>query len=213
MNSIAGRRALKAATESSNSRNVERGIVPKLVDAEDARIAYVGIGSNLGDREATLSDAVRALAAHPEVRVARVSPLYETDPVGPPPQGPYLNGATELATQLAPLALLDVLQELESSAGRVREGAPRWSARTLDLDLLLYGGQLIDAPRLQVPHPHLCERGFVLEPLCQIASAVVHPSSGESVDELAARVRDPAAVRLWPSEDWKRFADEFVSDE
>jgi len=155
--------------------------------------AYVALGSNLGDREAHLSAAIEALRARPGVRVAAVSTVYETAPVGPPPQGPYLNAVVHLATQLAPRALLDCLLEIEAAEGR-RRSAGRWSARTLDLDLLFYGSLTLDEPGLCVPHPHLHERAFVLEPLCELAPRLVHPRLGETVEELARKVRDPGAV-------------------
>lgn len=155
--------------------------------------AYVALGSNLGDREAQLKQAIETLRAQSGIRVAAVSTLYETAPVGPPPQGPYLNAAVRLRTRLAPRVLLARLLEIERAAGRVR-GGPRWSARRLDLDLLLHGSLVIDQPGLCVPHPRLHERAFVLEPLAELAPALVHPRLGIRIDELARRVRDPQAV-------------------
>jgi 2-amino-4-hydroxy-6-hydroxymethyldihydropteridine diphosphokinase len=155
--------------------------------------AYVALGSNLGDREAQLLAAIAALRALPGVRVEAVSTLYETAPVGPPPQGPYLNAVVRLRTRLDPRALLARLLEIEVAAGRVR-GGQRWSARTLDLDLLFYGSLTLDEPGLCVPHPRLHERAFVLEPLCELAPRLVHPLLGRTVEELAQRVRDPRAV-------------------
>ena len=128
------------------------------------------------------------------IRVTAVSAFYETEPVGGPPQGPYLNGAAELVTSLAPRVLLERLLEIEAAAGR-RRGAPRNAARPLDLDLLFFGEQKIDEPGLRVPHPRLHERAFVLEPLCEIAARLVHPVFGETIEQLARCVRDPAAVR------------------
>ncbi|HVP28785.1 MAG TPA: 2-amino-4-hydroxy-6-hydroxymethyldihydropteridine diphosphokinase [Myxococcota bacterium] len=158
--------------------------------------AYVALGSNLGDRAARLAGALSALRATPGVDVVAVSRWYETTPVGPPPQGPYLNGAVRLRTRLSPRALLTRLLEIERASGRVRDGT-KDAPRTLDLDLLLHGAARSDAPDLLVPHPRLHERGFVLEPLAEIAPDVVHPVRGETIAALAARVRDPAAVRLY----------------
>jgi len=155
--------------------------------------AYVALGSNLGDRAAQLAAAIAALRAPPEIRVEAVSTVYETAPVGPPPQGPYLNAVVHLRTQLAPRALLARLLEIERAAGRVRDGA-RWSARSLDLDLLLYDTLVLDEPGLCIPHPRLHERTFVLAPLCELAPRLVHPRLGVRIDELARRVRDPQAV-------------------
>lgn len=159
---------------------------------------YVAMGSNLGDRDAQLAAAVAALRATQGIEVVAVSPLYETDPVGPPPQGPYLNGAIELATTLIPDALLERLLAIEVSQGRTR-GPDRNAPRTLDLDLLLYGDRILAGPDLEVPHPRLSERPFVLEPLCDLAPALIHPTLGETIEVLARRVRDPAAVRRWTS--------------
>jgi 2-amino-4-hydroxy-6-hydroxymethyldihydropteridine diphosphokinase len=135
-----------------------------------------------------------ALRATEGVEVIAVSPLYETDPVGPSPQDPYLNGAIELATTLTPDALLERLLEIEASRGR-RRGSDRNAPRTLDLDLLLYGDRKLVGPDLEIPHPRLAERPFVLEPLSDLAPDLIHPTLGETIEALACRVRDPAAVR------------------
>jgi 2-amino-4-hydroxy-6-hydroxymethyldihydropteridine diphosphokinase len=126
---------------------------------------YVGLGSNLGDREETLRAAVARLSAGPRVEVLGVSSLRETDPVGPIADQPrFLNGVVVLETSLSPRELLDRLLEIEAEFGRTREGPPG-GPRTLDLDLLLYGDEHVDEPGLRVPHPRLHERSFVLEPL------------------------------------------------
>ena len=170
--------------------------------------AYVSLGSNLGDREAFLADAIVALAREPHVEVVATSRVYETDPLGPPPQRAYLNAAAALDCGLTAPQLLALLQRIEADAGRDRRGA-RWTARTLDLDLLFFGDQRIEEPGLVVPHPRMHERGFVLEPLSEIAAEVVHPVSGSRVAELAARQRDPRAVRpysdrpLEEQEEWQ----------
>jgi 2-amino-4-hydroxy-6-hydroxymethyldihydropteridine diphosphokinase len=126
---------------------------------------YVGLGSNLGDREETLRAAVARLSATPRVEVLSISSLRETDPVGPIADQPrFLNGVVALETALSPRELLDRLLEIEAELGRTREGPPG-GPRTLDLDLLLYGDERVDEPGLRVPHPRLHERSFVLEPL------------------------------------------------
>ena len=163
--------------------------------------AFVALGSNLGDRVTQLASAVAGLAATPGTRLLACSSLYETAPLGPPGQGPYLNAALLLETSLAPRALLARLHALEASAGRARSGV-RNEARTLDLDLLLYGDRCIDEPGLVVPHPHLHERCFVLAPLRELAPSELHPRLGRSVGELAADLEasgawTPAAVRLF----------------
>ncbi len=156
--------------------------------------AFIGLGSNLGAREPQLAAAVMALGREPHCELVAVSSLYETRPVGGPPQGAYLNAAAQLCTSLAPRALLLRLLAIEREAGRLRS-AERNAPRTLDLDLLLYGDRVIDEPDLCVPHPRLCERGFALEPLAELAPLRLHPVRGESLAQLAARVRDAAAVR------------------
>lgn len=158
--------------------------------------AFISLGSNLGDREGQLRYALEALRATPGIHQLAVSRIYETDPVGPPPQGPYLNAVAEVDTELEPRALLERLLRIESDAGRIRRGV-RDEARTLDLDLLLYGDRCIEERELTVPHPRMHERCFVLEPLCELAPQRVHPRTGRTIAELAARVRDPAAVRPW----------------
>jgi len=156
--------------------------------------AHVALGANLGERAGALARAVEALRATPGVRVVAVSRCWETAPVGPT-QPTYLNAAAALDTELDALALLERLHELERDAGRTR-GAERNSPRTLDLDLLLFGGLVIEAPELVVPHPRMHERAFVLEPLAEIAGEVVHPVLGETIAVLAARVRGGEKARV-----------------
>ncbi len=163
---------------------------------DEAALAHVGLGSNLGDRAAHLDRALEALEATPGIVLVKSSARYETDAVGGPPgQGPYLNAAVALRTTLAPRALLDRLLEIEAAEGRFRDGV-RDAPRELDLDILLYDGRRIDEPDLQVPHPRLHQRPFVLEPLRDVAPDLVHPVLGETVEVLAARVRDPESVRI-----------------
>jgi 2-amino-4-hydroxy-6-hydroxymethyldihydropteridine diphosphokinase len=134
--------------------------------------AYVGLGANLGDREATIRRAVELL---PDV--VAVSTLIETDPVGYLDQPRFLNGVAALETDLAPHQLLEHLLEVERSLGRTREG-PRYGPREIDLDLLLYGDLQIDEPGLTVPHPRMHERRFVLEPLAELDPALLVPGRG-----------------------------------
>jgi 2-amino-4-hydroxy-6-hydroxymethyldihydropteridine diphosphokinase len=129
--------------------------------------AFLGLGSNLGDRAAMLRAAITALDAAPGVRVTRISSLYETPPWGPVPQGPYLNACIGVETSLAPRALLELGLAIERDHGRER--AIPWGPRTLDIDLLLYGADEVDEDGLIVPHPRMAERAFVLVPLAEIA--------------------------------------------
>lgn len=135
--------------------------------------AFLGLGSNLGDRRAELLRAVQGL---PDV--AAVSSLYETEPVGGPPgQGPFLNVVVELDTGLGPRALLEVARRLESEAERRRD--VRWGPRTLDVDVLLVGEMVVDDGDLVVPHPRMWERRFVVDPLAELAPEVVPPGARE----------------------------------
>lgn len=146
-------------------------------------LAYLGLGSNLGDRRAALDAAVRRLRAEPGLRVAAVSAYYETAPVDcPPGAGDYLNAAAVVETDRDPHDLLKLLHRVEQQFGRVRTGVN--APRTLDLDLLLYGDRVIDTPDLVVPHPRLHERAFVLVPLADLAAGVGHPTLRKSIRQL-----------------------------
>ena len=139
--------------------------------------AYVGVGANLGDREATIRAALDALPG-----VVAVSALRETDPVGVVDQPRFLNGAAELVTELAARELLETLLAVERELGRERR--ERWGPRTIDLDLLLYGDETIDEPGLTVPHPRLHERRFALEPLLDLDPELAIPGRGRVADIL-----------------------------
>jgi 2-amino-4-hydroxy-6-hydroxymethyldihydropteridine diphosphokinase len=149
--------------------------------------AYVGLGSNLGDREATLRAAVDELAATPGVEVVAVSTLVDTEPVGYLDQPRFLNGVAVLETDLPPRTLLGLLLAIEGRFGRDRAAAPAQGPRTLDLDLLLYGDAEIDEEGLRVPHPRLHERAFVLGPLQEVAPGLEVPGMG-SVEAILARL-------------------------
>jgi 2-amino-4-hydroxy-6-hydroxymethyldihydropteridine diphosphokinase len=147
--------------------------------------AYVALGSNLGDREATLRAALETLAAEPGIDVVAVSRFYDTEPVGYVDQPRFLNGAAALETELPPRQLLERLLAVELRFGRSREDVPSQGPRTLDLDLLLYGDAEIDEAGLRVPHPRLHERRFVLEPLADLDPALEVPGKGQVQDILA----------------------------
>jgi 2-amino-4-hydroxy-6-hydroxymethyldihydropteridine diphosphokinase len=148
-------------------------------------VAYVGLGSNLGDRRAHLDAAVKALGA------TKVSRYLETPALLAPgdtrAQPPYLNAVAQVQTELEPRALLERLREIERSQGRPSERA-KWQSRTLDLDLLLFGDRVVDEPGLTVPHPELHKRRFVLEPLAELAPDVLHPVLKVTVGQLLARL-------------------------
>jgi len=139
--------------------------------------AYVGLGSNLGDREATLNHAIELLGECEGIELAAVSSFRDTDPVGYLDQPRFLNGAVAIETALAPAELLATLLEVERGLGRTREG-PRYGPRTVDLDLLLIDGVMIDELGLTVPHPRLHEREFALAPLAELDPELVVPGQG-----------------------------------
>jgi 2-amino-4-hydroxy-6-hydroxymethyldihydropteridine diphosphokinase len=149
--------------------------------------AFVGLGSNLGERETTLRAAIGRLRTIPNVEVRRISTLRDTEPVGYVDQPRFLNGVVELETTLSARALLGVLLELERAFGRDRRTGPPMGPRTLDLDLLLYGDATIDEPLLEVPHPRLQERRFVLEPLAELDPDLEVPGQG-SVQVLLSKL-------------------------
>jgi 2-amino-4-hydroxy-6-hydroxymethyldihydropteridine diphosphokinase len=151
--------------------------------------AYVGLGANLGDRAGAIRRAVELLGAEPGIEVVAVSTLRETDPVGYVDQPAFLNGAAALETELAPRALLERLLAVELALGRVRGDGPRFGPRAIDLDLLLYGDEVVDEPGLTVPHPRLAERRFALEPLHELDPDLSLPDGRAVRDLLGARLQ------------------------
>ncbi len=154
---------------------------------------FLGLGSNLGDRESAIEGALARLAAR-GFRPTLRSSLWLTEPVGGPPQGWFVNAVAGGETELGPEALLEACLATEREMGRVR--GERNGPRTIDVDILLYGGERRDAPRLVIPHPRLHERRFVLAPLAEVAPGLVHPLLGLDVRELLARCPDASAVRI-----------------
>jgi 2-amino-4-hydroxy-6-hydroxymethyldihydropteridine diphosphokinase len=155
--------------------------------------AYIGVGSNLGDSRARLLQAFAALETLPRTRGVARSRLYRTHPFGPVQQGDFINAVAGVLTQLPALDLLDALRAVETAAGRVR--AERWGPRTLDLDLLVYGDERIDTPELQVPHPGIAARGFVLAPLADIAPTLQVPGVGR-VEVLLGKLPDTGIAEV-----------------
>jgi 2-amino-4-hydroxy-6-hydroxymethyldihydropteridine diphosphokinase len=148
-------------------------------------VAYIGLGSNLGDREENLRAALERLA---ELGALRVSSVRETDPVGFTDQPRFVNAVAQLETDLGAGALLGRLLEIERELGRDRSREERWGPRMIDLDLLLYGGEVIDEPGLTVPHPRLAERRFVLEPLHELTPDLALPDGRRIGDLLSSQV-------------------------
>ena len=145
-------------------------------------IAYIGLGSNLEEPVEQLQGAIAALNQNSEIEVTAVSHFYRNPPMGPQDQPDYVNAAVEVKVELGPYELLRVMQSIEDDHGRVRQGE-RWGPRTLDLDLLLYGEEFLDDPRLTIPHPGISKRPFVLKPLADISPDLVIPGLG-SIENL-----------------------------
>jgi 2-amino-4-hydroxy-6-hydroxymethyldihydropteridine diphosphokinase len=158
--------------------------------------AYIGLGSNLGDRAANLDSAVRGMT-QAGLDVVRLSSVYETEPFETIPQPAYLNMVAELRSRTLPPPeeLMAGLLEVETSLGRVRKISK--GPRSIDLDLLLYGNETSDSEFLKLPHPQLHRRRFVLVPLAELAPSLVHPTLNQTVTELLASLDDASAVKLW----------------
>ena len=168
---------------------------------EGSVIVFLGLGSNLGDRLAELRRAAAALAAHPRLDLTACSRIWETEPVGSGVQDPFLNACVAVRTNLAPVDLLDVLKSQEAAAGRAPDGHRK--PRPIDLDVLLYGDQVVSVERLTVPHPELRNRAFVLEPLREIAGECLIPDSSETIAAACAKIRRKSGpwVRLYDGGD------------
>ena len=155
-------------------------------------VAYLGLGTNLGDREANLGKAFHLLSADPGLRLLRCSRTYETEPWGVADQPAFLNSVAEVATALAPEKLLDACKDVEGRMGR-RPGI-RWGPRLIDVDILLYGNHIVQLPHLEIPHPRLHLRAFALVPLAELAATTVHPALGKTIGELAGAVEGRKGV-------------------
>ena len=154
---------------------------------KESTIAYIGLGANLGKRDATIEEALRLLGEDDRTSVLGSTVPIETEPVGYEDQPRFLNAAAKLATTRSPGELLELLLSIERALGRVRGEGPRYGPRTIDLDLLVYGNETIDDPALVVPHPRLHERRFALEPLAELDPELVVPGRG-SVSALLAEL-------------------------
>jgi 2-amino-4-hydroxy-6-hydroxymethyldihydropteridine diphosphokinase len=160
-------------------------------------LAYIGIGSNLGDKQGNCRRAIEALGSDPKNRLIRCSPLYCTEPVGKTDQDWFVNGVVSLETSMDPGELLEFLLSIEKRMGRVRE--EKWGPRTIDLDILFYEDQILNDADLHIPHPRLQERRFVLIPLKDVAPDLVHPVLGKPVSRILAEL--DAEERVIPLEE------------
>ena len=166
------------------------------------RDAFIGFGSNLGDPVSNIEKALRLLANDPDISIERVSSLYRTAPVGVEDQDWFVNGVAHIRTVLDPFDLLNLLLSVEKTLGRER--ILRWGPRTIDLDILLYGALVLDREELQIPHPRMHERRFVLDPLCEIAPEVMHPVFRKTMLQLFEEIEDDKAVELMEGlKEWK----------
>lgn len=169
--------------------------VPAITERKPV-IAYVGLGANLGEPKKQLQEALELLGAADEVEISRVSTFYRNPPLGPENQPWYVNAVARVRTRLGPEELLRLLQQIEAGLGRVR--GERWGPRLIDLDLLLYNGEVISAPDLVVPHPEMHRRVFVLAPLAEIAPGAWHPVLHKSAEDLLAELEGADRKVLQP---------------
>ena len=163
----------------------------------EAVTAYLGLGANLGDREGSLAQAAARLQDPPNLTLLRWSSIYETAPWGYTEQPDFLNGVLEVETRLSPVVLLQRAQEVEQEVGR--QPSRRYGPRLIDVDILLYGGLTLrlDEPDLQIPHPRMELRAFVLVPLAELAGHLAHPVLHRTITDLAGAVEGQEGVRLW----------------
>jgi 2-amino-4-hydroxy-6-hydroxymethyldihydropteridine diphosphokinase len=162
--------------------------------------AYLALGTNLGSRLDNLKKALDLLTTNGLISVTDLSPLYETEPVGGPEQGPFLNACTAVETGLPPSLLLLKMLDVEATMGRVR--LEHWGPRIMDLDLLVYGNIFMNTPLLELPHPRIIERDFVLIPLSVIAPDLIIPGHHHTVSEILADRKPNSGVRLYRPAGW-----------
>jgi len=155
-------------------------------------LAYIGFGSNIGDRLTHIQNAIHALSKTEGITLQKISSVYKTAPVGYEAQAEFLNGVAAIQTSLSPFSLLHTLKDIETEVGR--QHRIRWGPREIDLDILIYGDLCLQTEKLVIPHPEMHLRGFVLVPLAEIAPDVVHPIFQETVQTLLERLDDDKSV-------------------
>jgi len=164
--------------------------------------AFIGLGSNLGDRVGNIRKAIERLGSSKDVEVLQRASLYETEPVGVEDQPWFINTVVEIETKLAPYELFKLCRKIETQGGRRHKG--RWGPREIDLDLLLFGDVIMDRDELKIPHPQLHQRRFVLVPLCEIEGSLRHPILKKTVKELLTQLKDAKAVKRYDERDFDR---------
>ena len=174
-------KAQKKKTRKSALR-LKKSSVKRRVKKGEPQLVYLGLGSNVGDREEYIEQVVFLLGKTNGITVVKRSTNYETEADGVEDQPPFLNAAIEIETTLSPQKLLSVIQETENTLGRER--GIEWGPRTIDIDILLYGDEIISDDKLQIPHPLLHERLFVLQPLAEIAPEAIHPTLEKTISDL-----------------------------
>jgi len=163
-----------------------------------AHRAFIGIGSNLGDRKDNYREACEKIAALPKTRIVKASSMYESEPIGDAPKETtwFVNGVIEIETEYAADQLLKQLQAIEATMGRKRVKGKKWGSRIIDLDILLFGKEVIDKRNLKVPHPEMQNRRFVLLPLSELVPQLIHPKLNVSVNDLLNTLKDKKRVHL-----------------
>ncbi|MDP3182803.1 MAG: 2-amino-4-hydroxy-6-hydroxymethyldihydropteridine diphosphokinase [Desulfobaccales bacterium] len=170
---------------------------PAVITERYPVIAYIGLGANLGEPRRQLEQALALLGAVEEVEVLKVSTFYLNPPLGPPDQPWFINAVAQVRTRLAPEELMRVLRQVEAALGRVR--GVKWGPRVIDLDLLLYNGEVMAGPELVLPHPEMHKRAFVLAPLAEIAPGAWHPVLKKSAKELLEEIDPDSRGALQPA--------------
>ncbi len=160
-------------------------------------VVYLSLGSNLNDRVGYIQQAVKLLSKTNDFKIVRTSTLYETEPWGNKDQEWFINAVIEAKTTFSATELLHHCQQVEQMLGRIREGVPRWGERTIDIDILLYGREVINLPELIIPHPRMHERAFVLVPMLELVPLLKHPILNKSILELHEALSAPEDVFLY----------------
>ena len=160
-------------------------------------VIYLSLGSNTGDRATFIQQAVKLIQNCGHIKIVRYSTLYETEPWGYKNQSWFLNAVIEAKTDFSPVELLNHTQEVEQTLGRIREGVPRWGARSIDIDILFYNDEVINLPELTIPHKFMHKRAFVLVPLMELIPLFKHPVLGKTISELHDELSQPEDVFLY----------------